>query len=176
MKYEGIQVFRSSVQNEDLMYNNGYQWEITIDKFGSKQWQNCDQGTTVDPDNQYDHKDLIFRASNASDNQWVVIYNKKWRNISCYSPQVKKLVTNKTKCRELNGRNQIVVKAIDPSIVKSIDGIVEKQSGNVIHGYYVFFRRDGRPVICDKSMFDPKNRCKEKTDIREKKTSPKDTK
>ncbi|CAG2108194.1 unnamed protein product [Medioppia subpectinata] len=141
---------------------------------------NCFTAATniTDKTSQYSPKDIIFRASNTSDNQWIVIYNKKLRNISCYSPQetTQKLVTNKTKCKQLIGRNQTVIEAIDPSIVKSIDVIVENPSGNVIHGYYIFFRRDGRPVFCDKSMFDPKNRCKSETDIKEKKTSPKDTK
>ncbi|CAG2118117.1 unnamed protein product, partial [Medioppia subpectinata] len=119
---------------------------------------NCSD-TTVDADNQFNPKDLIFRTSNASDNQWVVIYNKKWRNILCNSPkQNPSLVTDKTKCKQLIGRNQTVIELIDPSIVKSIDDVVENPSGNVIHGYYIFFRRDGRPVFCDKSMFVPKNR------------------
>ncbi|CAG2106147.1 unnamed protein product [Medioppia subpectinata] len=121
---------------------------------------------TTDTESQYDPKDLIFRASNASDNQWVVIYNKKSRNISCYSPkQTPSLVTNKTKCKQLIGRNQTVIELIHPSIIESIDGIVEKTSRKVIDGYYVFFRRDGRPVFCDKSMSDTTNRCNLKGDF-----------
>ncbi|CAG2112550.1 unnamed protein product [Medioppia subpectinata] len=111
--------------------------------------------TDIDTDSQYNPKDLIFRATDSRDDNWLIVYDKTDANIWCYSPNESpknKLVKNETKCRANMKQNKLIVDSINPSLRKDIEAVVDIAIDNDIFVYYIFFNINGKPKYCTQSF------------------------
>ncbi|CAG2117738.1 unnamed protein product, partial [Medioppia subpectinata] len=131
----------------------------------------CTDGKTInniDTDSQYNPKDLIFRATNKRDDNWLIVYNKTDANIWCYSPNESpknRLVKNETKCREYVKQNKLFVDSMDSSLLKDIEAVVDFGYENYLLGYTIFFNINGKPKYCEQILGG--SECKTRDDLKE---------
>ncbi|CAG2103269.1 unnamed protein product [Medioppia subpectinata] len=193
-KYDGIDVYYSTVHKKYFMYNKGYEWKIS---FGNKDFDTKFEGNNydrniikrfsgngldcyvkyqsgntgdivtecvvttdgktynIDTDSQYNPKDLIFRATNKRDDNWLIVYNKNVANISCYSPNERpkdRLVKNATKCLANVNQNKLFVDSMNPLLRKNIEAVVDFGVENKIFLHFIFFNINGKPMYCSQSL------------------------
>ncbi|CAG2105100.1 unnamed protein product [Medioppia subpectinata] len=123
---------------------------------------NCSNGVN-DTKSQFDAKAIIFRASALRENDWLIVLSKNGPNISCYSPKLgpnSVLEYDLEKCKEHVKRDPLFLQTMNPSVVKTIDGIVDYGTDTELRGHYVFFSRPNGPVYCLQFIGEPDIDCK----------------